>query len=192
MSRNTKIVLVVASTLLISCCLLAIAAVLLLPQLFSNAITQDPQKARQIGRQIADYTLPPDYREEFGMDVFTTKMVAITRSDERGPLFMLMQFSTAGLNREQMEQQVRQSFQNQFQRGTCALTAVGTQTATIKGETVTLTISEGNCTRGGNTVPVRQALGFFRGKGGTAIVMVYASKAEWDKAAIDRFFQSIQ
>jgi hypothetical protein len=189
MSRTTKIVLVVASTLLASCCMLAVAAVLLLPRFFSNAISEDPQRIRQIASQIVDYTLPSGYAEQFGLDFFTSQAVIIGRPDRRGLTITLMQFTTAGTNREQMEQQMRRVLQNQFQRDTGALTPVGTEKATIKGQPIELTISEGSGPRGD---AVRQITGFFGGKNGTVMLMAYGNTVEWNKTLLDNFFESLR
>ncbi|MCA1554720.1 MAG: hypothetical protein LC737_10110 [Chloroflexi bacterium] len=190
MSRNAKIALVVFGTLFTSSCLLALAAVLVAPRALSNMFTTDSDRAKGIAAQIADYTLPSDYQEQIGMDLITYKLVAIGRADKRGLGIMLMQFSTFGVSREQMERQMQQSFQSSFQRNAGALTPVGTQVVTIKGQPVTLTISEGTTTR--DQLQVRQAIGTFSGKAGPTMLMVYGSVRDWEQPMLDRFFASIR
>ncbi|CAG0959305.1 hypothetical protein ANRL3_00767 [Anaerolineae bacterium] len=133
MSRNTKIILWIVLPLLASCILLCIAAIVLVPRAMQNAVSMDPAKAKEVAAQIADYTLPRGYSEQIGMDFFTMQMVALGRNDRRGGTIMLMQFKTAGMSREQMEQQMRQSFQNQYQGGG-TMKYVGERTVTIKGQ----------------------------------------------------------
>ncbi|MCA1554452.1 MAG: hypothetical protein LC737_08740 [Chloroflexi bacterium] len=190
MSRNAKIVIVVVGTLFTSCCLLALAIVLVAPRALSNMFTQDPQAAKGIAAQIADYTLPAGYEEQLGMDFVTYKVVTIGRVDRRGLSIMLMQFSSMGLSREQMERQMQQSFQSSFQRNVGALTPVGTEAVIIKGQPVMLTLSEGVNTR--DQSDVRQAVGVFTGKGGTATLMVYGAVHDWNKAMLDQFYASIR
>src|SRR5437867_5484164 len=113
MSRNVKILLVIVGSLFAICCMLSIVAVAALPKLAENAFTQDTQKAKQVAAQIADFSVPPGYAEQFSMDIVTTKMVLIGRPDNRGLNFMLMQIAQGSLSREQMEAQMRQSFQQQ-------------------------------------------------------------------------------
>jgi hypothetical protein len=190
MSRNAKIVLVIAGTLFAMCCMLSATAILLLPKVAENTVTQNPQKAREIAAQIADYTLPPGYTEEFSMDLFTTKMVVISRPDHRGLMLMWMQISQLGMSREQMEAQMRQSLQQQFQSGVGALTKVGTEQVTIKGEPVTFTIYEGANTT--TRASVRQEIGVFPGKGGTAMLMITGAISAWDAVLIDDYLKSIR
>jgi hypothetical protein len=194
MSRNQKIVLFIASLALLSCCACGIVTFVVLPRIFENTIAgaTDPAKAKEVGKQIADYTLPSGYEEKFGMDIFTTKMVMIAPSQEqRGGLFiMLMQVAADTASREQMEQQMRQSFQQGTQRNMQDMRVVGAETVTIKGQPVTLTISEG--TADNSAVTMRQAVGAFQGKGGAALIMVMGAVSDWDKTLLDNFYKSMR
>jgi hypothetical protein len=191
MSRNTKIALGIGGLVLFSCVLLCVAAVLVLPSLASNfaGSTTDPTKAKEVGAKIADYSLPPGYREVMGMDLFYMQMVAIGRSGQRlnGTFIMLLQTGSAA-NRDQMEEQMRQAFERQYSRQGGALEYVGDREVTIKGAQTKLSISEGQSSQG----KIRQATGVFSGKSGIAIVMVYGSVNEWDWNVLDRFFASIR
>jgi len=123
------------------------------------------------------------------MDILTTKMVMMARPDQRGLTFMLMQITQPGASREQMEAQMRQGFQQQFQRSTGTMTPVGSEQVLIKGQPVTFTIYEGTNTT--TKAPVRQELGVFPGKEGTAMLMVYGAISDWDPIFVTGFLQSI-
>ena len=189
MSRNAKIVVIIVGTVVAMCCMYGVASILLAPKFFENSFAQNPQKAREVASQIADYKLPMSYSEGFSMDLFTTKMVMIAGPSSRGLTFMFMQFATPGASREQLEAQMRQSFQQQFQTGTGTMTQVGTQEVIIKGQRVTFTIFES--TASSDRLRIRQETGVFPGKGGTAMLMISGLTSEWDDGLVGDFLNSI-
>jgi len=187
MSQNKKIVLFIVMPVIAICCLACIVIAVLIPRIMSNAVASDPAKSKEISGKIADYTLPRGYQEQMGVDFFTVQTVALGRADERGVGIMLMQFQSTGTSRDQMEKQMQQAFQNQYQGNNAPLTYVGERTVTIKGQPTILTISES----AEDATPLRQATGVFSGKGGIAMVMVTGAISEWDWNMLDSFFQSI-
>jgi hypothetical protein len=187
MSQNKKIVLFIVVPVVAICCLLCVITAVLIPRAMSNAIADDPTKSKQIGVQIADYTLPRGYQEEMGVDMYFEQIVSLARSDKRGVTIALIQVKT-NADRQQMEQQLQQAFQNQAPGSYAGMQYVGTRTVTIKGQPTVLTISETSDGSG----DLRQATGSFVGKGGVAMVMVMGDVSEWDWNMLDSFFQSIR
>jgi hypothetical protein len=193
MSKGVKIALVVIGGVLVLCCIGGVIAFLIAGRAVGQAFTTDQTKAAQIGHEIADYTLPSGYQEQGGMNMAGIKMVVIAepRTSQSGDrlALTLMQFP-AGLNlsQEDMERQMSQTLAQQGQRSNEPMQVVGTQKVTIKGQPVTLTLSEGNGSAGVH----RQATGVFPGKGGLAMLMAFGSKADWDQAAFDQFLASIK
>ena len=115
MNRNTKIALVVVGSLSLICVLACVGVALLGGRIAGQVFTTDPQQARDIGRQIADYTPPPGYTEQMSMNVLTAKWVIIGPAGRNGVIFMLMQ--EFGMRREQIELQMRQAVQAQLGTG---------------------------------------------------------------------------
>ncbi len=169
MSRNVKILLVVVGSLLLLCILACGVTFLVVPRYIENTFSRlgTPEvreaQAKQVGAQIADYTVPPGYQEEIGFDMIFEKIVGIGPVDNHGPMIMMISVNTPSVNRQQMEQQLRQSFSNQFSRGSGVYKDVGTHPVTIKGEQTNLSVSE---TDNSNGVGMRQAMGVFQGKSG--------------------------
>ncbi len=194
MSRNTKIVLLIVSSLLLMCACVCIAGILLMPRIMSNAVAglatpaNREAQAKRVGAQIADYTVPAGYAEEMGMDLFFEKIVALAPTDEHGPMIMLLQVNSPTVSREQLEEQMRQAFANQF-TGAGVYEPAGEHTVTIKGQPTTLTVSESSDT---STYAMRQAQGVFQGKGGIVMVMVTGKVEEWNWKPVDDFFASIK
>ncbi len=186
MSRNTKIILVVSATIVFSCVLVCIASIILLPRIAENAFVQDPARAKQIGTQIAEYTLPSGYLEFMGMDVLTTQMVVLAPTSQRGVFITLMQIKTSNVSRGQMERQMQQAMQRQFQSGTYR--EVGEESVTIKAQPTSLTVSESQTTRG----TVRQATGVFPAKSGLGMIMAIGLTNEWNWQVVKDFCATIR
>jgi len=185
-SRNTKIVLVILATVGISCAVLCVAGVLIAPRLAENAFVQDPVRAKQIGTQIAEYALPSGYQELMGMDVLTTQMVVVAPRNQRGVSLILMQIKTSNVSRAQMEQQMQQAMQRQFQGGT--FQQVSEEPVTIKGQSTVLTVSESQSARG----TMRQATGVFSAKSGLGMIMAMGLASEWNWQLVKDFCATIR
>jgi hypothetical protein len=67
---------------------------------------------------------------------------------------------------------------------------VGTQKATIRGQSVTLTISEG--ASGSSEATMRQVTGVFNGKDGIVMLMAMGDVDRWDQTMLDQFLASIR
>jgi hypothetical protein len=192
MSRGVKITLVVIGIVLVLCCIGGVATYFITTRAVSQAFTADSTQAAQIGHEIVDYTLPPGYHEQGAMNALVFKMVFISpQSDATDAMILaLMQFP-AGSNasQDEMEQQMRQALAQQGQKSNIQMRVVGTQKATIKGQPVALTISEGTTSEGQT---LRQMMGIFPGKGGTAMLMAMSRKEAWDQEALDGFLASVK
>lgn len=195
MSRNTKIILGIVGALLLLCVCAGIGGVLALRQLggtVASSFNEEPTEVEATARSISDFALPSGYEGQFGMSFFGIKMAALgPEAMADGPIFLLMQFpeSLGGLSQEEMEQQMRDSMEQQFQNNSMELETVGTQAATIRGQETTLTIREGRDEDGNE---MRQLLGVFPGKGGQAMLMVMGEVAEWDQDMVDAFIASME
>ncbi|MGB8644954.1 MAG: hypothetical protein WCF84_06935 [Anaerolineae bacterium] len=191
MSRNTKIILTITGAVLVLCALSCVLIVLLLPNVFKNAVATTPGKAQDLGKQIADYTVPEGYTET-GMDMLVYKLVMLTPKNRTGPQIMLFQMNTMGTSRAQMEQQMRQSFERSFsQQSGGTYHSAGEHAVTIKGQANTLTVSETDSSTS-SRYTMREAIGVFDGKGGTAMVMAIGDVSEWDWQVVDSFCASIR
>ena len=144
-------------------------------------------QAKKVAAQIADYTLPSGYSEQMGLDMFIEKMVVIAPTKQSGLTITLLQMP-ATTSRQQMEQQMRQSMQNQFGQLPGAMKNAGEHPVTIKGEKVTLTLGESSST----SYTLRQATGFFVGKGGLVMLMLMGEVENWNWTLVENFCASIR
>ena len=175
-------------------CLCAVVALVFVfgrvGQQVKQGMKTDPASAAQSAHAIADYELPAGYQEQMAMDLIVYTMVIIAppsgpSSDQ--PVIMLAQFK-AGANQQQMEQQMRQSFEQQSGQRGFQMKVVDTRKMTIRGEEVEVITYEGT-SDSGNTM--RQVITVFPGKGGTAMLMIMGDAQHWDKEEIDKFIESI-
>ena len=192
MSRGLRVTLVLVAIALFLCCVAGLGLTLLSTRLVGRAFITAPQRVHLVGSQIADYTVPPGYEEMFAMNFMGIKLVAI------GPVapatdfmtIMMMQFpSGLEISREEMERQVQQALSRQIGLGSADMKAIGHQEATIRGESVELTISQGTTDSGEQ---LRQVTGLFQGDGGPAMLIITGQEAAWDQEAADRFIASIK
>ena len=180
---------------LLFCCCAVVAAILVFRQAgktIEEGMKTDPESAAQAARKIADYDLPPGYQEQMSMDILFYSFVIIAPETDTqtttSPLIMLAQFSQAGMDRQQMEQQLRQAFEQQSGQRGADMQVVEVKNMVIRGEEVEVTIFEGTDTNG---YVVRQLITSFPGKDGTAMLMIMGSPSTWDDNMIDDFIESI-
>ena len=155
----------------------------------------DPESAAKAAHEIVDsYELPAGYQEQMSMNIMFYSFVMIGPEQESisngGPIIMLAQFeSGSGVSQEQMEQQLRQSFEQQAGNRGMDMHLVEVKKMTIRGDETDVAVYEGT-DQSGNTV--RELLASFPGKNGTAMLMIMGDAQEWDQTVIDDFIQSIR
>lgn len=192
---NKRIWIGLGAAALFCLCALSVAAVVFvrLGQKFKEGMKLDPQAASQAAHEIADYQLPEGYREQVAMDFFVYSMVMIgpdgsnTSSSVGKPTIMLAQFQT-GANRQQMEEQIRRSFEQQSGGRGLSMKVVEVKKMTIRGEEVEVTTYEGTQANG---FVMRQLITTFPGKHGTAMLMIMGPAQDWDQEEIEKFVESI-
>lgn len=192
MSRNTKIILGILAALIVICACTAVIMVILgqqVSKVAKEAIVNDPAKVAEVADKIATYTAPPGYKQT-AMSILGFDMILLTPTDSQPDnMIILMQFpASANLSREEMEKQMQQSVNQQFKTGDFQMNVVDQTETLIRGETTTLTISEGTNSNG---VTIRQVTGVFRGNNGTALVTIMAPADRWNQDQVDAFLRSI-
>jgi hypothetical protein len=165
-----------------------------LGQQFRQGMKTDPQGAAEAAHAIADYELPAGYQEQVAMDFFAYTMVMIgpesdpSPNSTAGPMIMLAQF-TMPTNPQQMQEQMRRSFEQQSGRPGLQMEVVEVKKMTIRGAEVDVTILEGTDDKG---FVLRELITTFPGKQGTALLMIIGPAQYWDEDEIDQFIESIQ
>jgi len=175
-------------------CLCAVAIAMFtfykIGQKVSAGVNADPEAASQAAHEIVDYDLPPGYQEQMAMSIVFYSFVTIAPETYRAgePIIMLAQFQ-ADVNQQQMEQQMRQSMERQYNIRGVDMRLVESKDATIRGEETVINVYEGS-DQSGNTM--RQLITSFPGKDGVAILMIMGEASQWDKELVNEFVQSIR
>jgi hypothetical protein len=155
-----------------------------------QALKTDPAEVSAVSDKIAQYDLPPGFGAQMSMSIlmYDLVMIAPTQPSSNTTMIMLMQFSGGtGLDQEQMQEQVRQSFEQQSGQRGIQMTVVETRQETIRGEQVTVTISEG----GSAGMKLRQLMTVFTGNSGPTVLMIQGNASDWDEELISNFLHSI-
>ena len=191
-NKNKWIWIGLGAALLFCCCaaLVAFFVVRQAGQKLQEGMKTDPESASQAAHEIVDYDLPPGYQEQMSMDVMIYSFVVIgpESTTTGGPLIMLAQFET-GVDQQQMEQQIRQAFEQQAGNRGQDMKLVEVKKKTIRGEETDVAIFEGTDQSGNN---LRQLITSFPGKGGTVMLMIMGDALTWDQGMVDDFIESIR
>lgn len=122
------------------------------------------------------------------MSVAGFSLVVYAPSSSNGHIMVMQVPASAGLDQAAMERQLRQSTQHLTYNQYVRVRTVGQKMATIRGQEVMLTISEGLDSEGQT---YREVFGLFHGKGGPTFLMIAAPIKDWDQSAIEAFIASI-
>lgn len=191
MSRAVKITLAVIAGLLIACGGTACIVFFLVGRTVQRAVITRPEEVKAVARGIASYALPANYQERLALKLPNATCVTITGSEHSDQLIMLLQFNSGqDVDQATMELALEQAMQQQqSRRPDQDMQVVGHSTVTIRGEEVTLTISE---SASSTDQRARMVSGTFQGKGGPAFLMIAGSVDTWNQAEIDEFIASIR
>jgi hypothetical protein len=190
-SRNIWIAVGVVSALCLVACVIAYFVLRQVGSQVGEAFNTDPAKVAAVSDKIAEYDLPPGYTAQMSMSIMMYDLVMIgpSQSSSNSMMIMLMQFNgNVGMSQEQMQEQVRQSFEQQSGQRGAQMTVVETRQDTIRGEQVTISISEG----GSAGVKMRQLMTVFTGNGGPTVLMIQGPITDWDEDLITDFIHSIR
>ena len=162
-------------------------------QKLKEGISADPEAAAEAAHKIIEYDLPEGYQEQMAMAIMFYSFVVIgpqnSEGISNGPVIMLAQFQAGAVNQDQMEEQMRQSFEQQSSHPGLSMELVKTEEQTIRGEQTQVATYEGT-DENGNVL--RQVITSFPGKDGTAMLMITGPAELWDQDMIDAFIESIR
>jgi len=140
----------------------------------------------EAGSKIADFDLPAGYTFEFN-----TSMLGYTVASYKGPngpshLYLIQ--SEQESDRDELAKMLTQLVPGAGDLDS-DITVIENRPATIRGQDVTLIVSEG---LNSANVPYRQVTAAFEGKGGPTLLVFSETVGAWDQAAVDEFIASIR
>ncbi len=187
MSRNVRIVFGVGSALLLVCVCGAIAMFSVLGVTIGRAVESDPAHIAAAASRIADFQPPSGYKPEVTIDLGGYLFVSYAPGDGHSHIMFVQAPASANVEQATLEQYAQQATQNRDYDSHTHLQVVGQQQATVRGQTVTLVVSEGTNSDG---AAYRTLTGVFQGKGGLALLSVEAPLSHWNQTEVEAFLAS--
>jgi len=138
--------------------------------------------------KIANFSLPAGYSPEATAEIGGYLFVSYAPGDGHSHIQFIQAPADATVDRATLEKYIQQASQNRDYDPNTRSQVVGSFQATIRGQSVTLVISE--ATNSAHQ-PYRSVTGVFQGKGGTALLSVESPVNSWNQGAVDQFIASI-
>jgi len=192
MNTLAKIVLGFVAVALILCLFSAVGGFLLLRstgRAIANNIETEPSKANQVADSIAEYTVPAGFGNPYSVKLAGFSLVGYTGDDGHSHIYLVQVPAYLPLGQADIERQLRENAPEGSYDRTTRMEVIDQQKVTIRGQEVTLLVSEGTNHEG---QAFRTVSGMFQGKGGRTLVNVSAPVDAWDQATVDSFLASIQ
>ncbi|MCQ3936975.1 MAG: hypothetical protein DPW18_08020 [Chloroflexi bacterium] len=154
-----------------------------------NMAKGDPTAIAEIQEEIAEFDIPSGY-QPMAMSLLMYDIFYLTpETPEDGPMIMLMQYGgMISANREEMERSLREAAEQQNPQPGVSMQVVDSFETVIRGETVTVTVSEGET----GVLTMRQWMAIFEGNNGPVILMIQGDTSAWDDQMLKDFIQSIK
>ena len=162
----------------------------LLGSLFACApnvnFNSNPEDVSSAASEIADFEPPSGYSSEFTASLLGYTVAAYNPGDGHSHLYLIQSDNES--DAEKLEQMLSELVPGSRDPNT-RLTVIENRAATIRGQEVTLVISDGVNSDGDS---YRQITAAFEGKGGPALLVLSEPIERWDQSAVDAFITSIK
>ena len=148
--------------------------------------TNDSEHIAELAANIADFEVPEGYASEFSAEMAGYTLA--TYKGTSGPSHLYLIQSEKEADGEELQRMLTQLAPGSSDPNT-RMTVIENRPVTVRGQEVTLVISDGINHEGKS---YRQATVAFQGKGGPALLVISESLERWDQSAVDTFIGSIQ
>ena len=175
MKKTTSMMLIIAAVILTS-----------LSACGTLEATNDSQHVTELAAKIANFDLPEGYTPEFSAEMLGYILAAYRGT--MGPSHLYLIQSENEADGEELERVLSQLAPGSSDPNT-RLTVIENRTATVRGQEVTVVVSEGT---NSENIAYRQVTVGFQGKGGPALLVLSESLELWNQETVDTFLQSIQ
>ena len=196
MSTNSKMIFGALGVVLLLC-ICAAAATVWLFQPISSALQRslglggNVQSAEvdQVAREIADFQLPAGYTGQYAMSIGDFEMAVYAPSTCKSSVILMQLPPDAKADQEEMERHLWEQTHNLSYAQYTQVQTISSVPVTIRGQSGTLTISEGTNSEGQG---YRLAYAIFQGKGGPAYLLIAAPLSDWNEAQVGEFVASLE
>ena len=196
MDKTTKTILIALGSVLILCG--CVASVVFWIGIWSfgrfatwteRSVSVIPEKAIQVGAEIADYEVPDGFGSPFGVHIGDVTVFGYTSQSERSQILLAQFPEGTSINTKELLKLISKyaADPNSGWYNT-EFTLVEERPVTIRGQACTLNVSEGTS---GEGIVYRSGIANFHGRGGPALVIIAAPLDEWDIEVVESFIEAI-
>lgn len=148
-----------------------------------------PADIRAVADQIAAYSVPQGYQEQFAAAMLGYQLVSLEGPIPSCHIYLVQAPKDAADDMEKLQQQARTLSGAKSKNDRSDLRVVEQREATIRGQQVTVLVSEGI---NSEDLPYREVTALFIARGGPALVSISSPVSEWNDAMVDSFLASIE
>lgn len=149
-------------------------------------LTNDSQHVAELAAKIADFDVPEGYVSEFSAEMSGYTLATYKGTTDPSHLYLIQSEKEA--DGEELERALSQLAPGSSDPNT-RTTVIENRPVTVRGQDVTLVISDGVNHEG---TSYRQATVAFQGKGGPALLVLSESLDLWSDETVSAFLASIQ
>jgi len=142
-----------------------------------------------IADQIAGYSIPDGYREQFAVEMSGYQMVGLQGPEASCHIYLLQAPKDISVDIEVLQTQADSLEKHHKEQEHRSMRLVETRDVTVRGETVSLLVSEG---LNHDNQAYREVIAQFTGRNGPALVSISSPVDQWDWDMVDSFLTSIE
>jgi len=149
----------------------------------------DPEYARQVGQQMAEYTLPAGFEERRALEMQGVRSVMIAPPATDAESLIVLTDGIPGLGDPDYRDTVEAGWARNVGERRYETRLVETRSMIIRGGPARLSVREGTDDRG---APIRQLTMIFGGKEGPVLLVVVGRPDSWEQILLDEFINSLR
>lgn len=172
----------------ISGCLALLIALLAASACSSLPYKTEAKEISAIAGRISGYALPQGYSEQFALDMLDYQLVSMQGPTANCHLYLVQAPEDTEVDIAKLQEQARSMEGEKNRDSVRDLRVVETRTITLRGEPVSLLVSEGV---NSDEQPYREATALFAGRNGPALVSISAPIDRWNWDLVDEFLASL-
>jgi hypothetical protein len=187
--RIAILALILVTIPVLSCLALAVFGPGLVRSIRQTTWKNDPAKAAEIARSLADYPLPSGYQEKSYLQIMDDSQVILASADGSDGMTILLLQPGMSLNDQEIATEMEDAWAKDVGLHTYKTSRTSTETVTVGGQEATLSYREGKDETG---QAVRQLVSVFYGKTGWTVLVIVSPLESWNQGLVDEFVHSLK
>ncbi len=155
----------------------------------SRTVQSEPLQVAATAAKIAEFTLPSGYTPEAAVEIAGYQFVSYAPGDGHSHIMLVQAPAGTVADQATLEQYMQQATPSRSSDRRARAQVVSRTQATVRGQKVTLVVSEGSNSDG---QPYRTLTGVFQGRGGPAMLSIESPVSTWNQDRVNAFVASIR